>query len=480
MPTSKFQLRIAFSFVLILFAHFSFGQQIPLNSVNPKMTVVGSHEKRSETGIGALIPWADRLWAISYVAHIFGDGIGLYEITDDMVMKKHPASVTGTYANRMIHEASLQAVIGPHFINQKAEVRTCTELVKHRLTATMDHLTDPQNKVLFLTMEGLLFEVDVKTLQAKQLFDLVKELKLPQGAQPHFKGGWTGNGKVVVANNSYDERDYLGQHSAGRLAEWDGKTWKVIAESPFVEVMGDSKIFEGRPVYGAPIIATGWDRASVIMKVWTPVSKAWETYRLPKSSQSFDHTWNTEWMRIRAAQTERFLMDIHGIFYDLPIMAYGGKVWGIRPISNHLRLVPDFCYWRGMLVLAGDQTDKDVGQPQSGLLFTGVDELWKYGKPSGWGGPWYKTDVTANKPSDPYLMTGFDKKVLHLINDGSKATQVTIEVDILGDGNFVEYKTIDLPAKGYVYHTFLDGYSAHWVRLKSTQSAKLTGYFYYN
>ena len=32
----------------------------------------------SETGIGALIPWADRLWYVGYVAHIKGSGIGLY------------------------------------------------------------------------------------------------------------------------------------------------------------------------------------------------------------------------------------------------------------------------------------------------------------------------------------------------------------------------------------------------------------------
>ena len=53
--------------------------------VFPHMTVmadgVGS---KSETGIGALIPWANRLWAGGYVAHIRGSGIGLYEIGEDL------------------------------------------------------------------------------------------------------------------------------------------------------------------------------------------------------------------------------------------------------------------------------------------------------------------------------------------------------------------------------------------------------------
>jgi hypothetical protein len=43
-------------------------------------------------------------------------------------------------------------------------------------------------------------------------------------------------------------------------------------------------------------------------------------------------------------------MDMHGLFYELPTLAYGGAMWGIKPISQHLRMVPDFASWRGMLV----------------------------------------------------------------------------------------------------------------------------------
>jgi len=88
-------------------------EQLPIhvNGVFPKLTVmakgVGSD---SEAGIGALIPWAQKLWAIGYVSHIKGEGIGLYEISDDMTMRRHPASITGTFANRMVHWPSGQAV----------------------------------------------------------------------------------------------------------------------------------------------------------------------------------------------------------------------------------------------------------------------------------------------------------------------------------------------------------------------------------
>jgi hypothetical protein len=68
-------------FVLLLLpivAFWACGEDQPpirVGHVYPNLTVmapgVGS---TSETGIGALIPWADRLWAVGYVAHIAGEG----------------------------------------------------------------------------------------------------------------------------------------------------------------------------------------------------------------------------------------------------------------------------------------------------------------------------------------------------------------------------------------------------------------------
>jgi len=73
---------------------------ININGVFPSLTVLGTSDKdRSESGIGALIPWADKLWMIGYVAHIKGSGLGLFEISDDMTMVKHPESITGTFSN---------------------------------------------------------------------------------------------------------------------------------------------------------------------------------------------------------------------------------------------------------------------------------------------------------------------------------------------------------------------------------------------
>jgi hypothetical protein len=86
-------------------------------------------------------------------------------------------------------------------------------------------------------MEGRFWEVDVHTLKATLLFDLVKELEIVN-AKEHFKSGYTAQGRVVVANNTYDEQEFLGQRDAGRLAEWDGQKWTIIERNPFVEVHG--------------------------------------------------------------------------------------------------------------------------------------------------------------------------------------------------------------------------------------------------
>jgi hypothetical protein len=450
-------------------------QPIGMNGVFPNLTVyadgVGSG---SEAGIGALIPWANKLWAIGYVAHIKGEGLGLYEISEDMTMRKHPASVTGTFTSRMAHWPSKQAFIGPHAIDEKGNVRTIESLKRNRLTAAVKHLTDPKNKIYILGMEGGFWEVDVHTLKSKKLFDLRKELEIT-GAKEHFKGAFSGAGRVVVANNTYDEKEFLGTRAAGRLAEWDGKKWTIIERNPFVGVGGTD---QGSSYGGSAIFATGWCKSSAILRVYA--KGKWRRYLLPKASHSWDHAWNTEWMRIRHANTERLLMDLHGMFYELPPLVYGGNVWGIRPISSHLRVTPDFCCWRGFFVMASDQIDHDQGQPQSGLWFGNLDDLWKMGKPAGWGGPWWDTPVKAGTKSDPFLMTGFDKKVVHLTHNSDQVVKFTIEVDFLGNGTWKPYLDFTVGGNGYVHHEFPDGFSAHWVRVTVDRDCTATAYFMYN
>lgn len=449
--------------------------------VYPQMTVMAPGAgSRSEAGIGALIPWADRLWAVGYVAHIQGQGLGLYEIKPDLSWRLHPASVTGTFANRLIHWRTNQAFIGPYAIDEKGAVRTIDAIKGHRLAATANHLFDP-DMVYFLTMEGLLFEVNARTLESRHLADLTKELEWDEGAYKHFKAAHTAQGRLVVANNTYEEPEHMGTRSGGRLAEWDGKgAWTILERNPFIEVSGKQNAGAGS-YYGNTLYALGWDDASVILRVLH--KGVWTRYRLPRGSDSWSHTWNTEWMRIREAQTERYLMDAFGIFYDLPALVYDGNIQAIKPIASHLRICPDFVHWSGAMVLAGDQTDNAVGQPQSGLWFGSIDELSTFGKPTGWGAAWRHDAVKAGEISDPFLMTGFDAKSLHLIRHDSAAHEltITIEVDPLGDGTWLRYLECSLDAENnYVHHEFPPGFSAHWVRARSSADGIVSVQFHYN
>jgi len=176
-------------------------------------------------------------------------------------------------------------------------------------------------------------------------------------------------------------------------------------------------------------------------------------------------------------------MDASRMIYELPSMTYGNRVWGVRPVCSHLRIIGDYCSWNGTLVLAGDQTtpihdtNAYVGQPQANLWFGKTDDLWKWGKPQGWGGVWFREQVRADVPSDPFLMTGFEYKCLHVQHDAGADAQFAIEIDFHGDGNFCRYET--LRGAGYLYHVFPTGFSAHWVRLIAGQNCNASAHFVY-
>jgi hypothetical protein len=421
---------------------------------------------RSESGVGALMPWADALWAVTYNSHkaATGSGLGLYRIDDQLNISLVHRS-DGTHANRFLHTQSNQVFLGPYAIDARGSFRVIQSLLDDRLTATMRHLTDPANRVYMLSMEGMFYELDVADLKARLLFDLNKEFGIKR---PHFKGGCTGQGRVVVANNGFYE---FGDRQAG-LFEFDGKRWNALSRLPHMDCACRNNL-------GQVIFCTGWDESSVLF--WALINGAWKRYRLPKASHTFDHAWQTEWTRIREVETERFLMDMHGMFYDLQPVAFENAIWGVNPICSHLRIIPDYCSFRGMLALAGNQNTPNAdnnplgGQPQSGIWFGKTDDLWQFGKPKGWGGPWRSTATRAGEPSDPFLMTGFDHKVLHLKTD--RQAVIRVEIDFLGTGAWELYEK--LAVSGYKYHVFPSGFSAHWVRLVPESNGTATAEFLY-
>jgi hypothetical protein len=53
-------------------------------------------------------------------------------------------------------------------------------------------------------------------------------------------------------------------------------------------------------------------------------------------------------------------------------------------------------------------------------------------------------------------------------------------VDYLSNDTWNIYKTIKIPAGGYQYHVFENGFSAQWIRAKVNRPTEVTVQFIYN
>jgi hypothetical protein len=456
---------------------------VNVSGVFPDLAQVGDFgPPRSELGVGSLMPWNGKLYVQNYNSHKAhsGGGVSLRRIDADLSMEIVPETlgVDGTYTNRFVHFPTSQLVLGPHVIDREHKITTIPELTPHRVCGTSRHLTKPDTHVYVLAMEGEVFELDLTTYECVQVFDLNDELGTDGEMLVHYKDCYTSFGRLVVCSNEYEEADWDGRQARGRLAEYDGREWRILARKPFTAI-------GGRHEFGGTIFASGWDQASAILEVFTEADGRWTRYRLPKASHTFDHKWQTEWPRIREVEHERLMLDHHGMFYELSPWAYGGRIWGVRPISTHLWVLGDFCSWRGMFVAGADNASPSHGlnpttaEPQSGLWFGKTDDLWNFGKPAGWGGPWWETPVSAGVPSDPYLMTGFDNKCLHLENLGTAAMTVTVEIDFHGHGRFGASSSFTVEPGALHTHVFPPGFSAHWVRVVSDTDGIASAQFVY-
>lgn len=150
-----------------------------------------------------------------------------------------------------------------------------------------------------------------------------------------------------------------------------------------------------------------------------------------------------------ATRESRIGMHVDGVFPHMTVMAdrlgsdseagvgalipWANKLWAVGYVS-HIR-------GRGLGLYEIDENMTMRWHPASVTgTFANIDALWQMGKPSGWGGPWWKTPVEAGQVSDPFLMTGFDKKGLHLAHDSDATVSFRIEVDFLGDGTWKRYR----------------------------------------
>lgn len=462
---------------------------------------LATYNEEGECGTGAVVPWADRLWVISYAPHKpLGSTDKLYEITPDLRQIIRPESIGGTPANRMIHRESRQLFIGPYAIGADGTVRVIPYAAMFgRPTGNARHLSDPAGKIVYATMEEGFYEVDVKTLAVTELWADEQRQQGRHADLPgyHGKGFYSAQGRYVYANN--------GDHAAaartnpaapsGCLAEWDGKAsqWTVVRRNQFTDVTGPGGI-EGNPPGDDRLWSIGWDHRSLILMLLD--RGAWHSFRLPKPSHTYDgaHGWNTEWPRIRDIGEDALLMTMHGGFWRFPKTFAAANSSGIAPRSTYLKVVGDFCRWNGRIVLGCDDTAQSEflnrhplkgnlaapGKSQSNLWFVDPAQLDTFGPPLGRGAVWLDDDVKAGTPSEPFLFSGFAHRSLHLAHGGAEPVTFTLEVDAAGSGAWRQLRQITVPARGNAWVEFAPTETGGWLRLRASRDVtQATALFHY-
>lgn len=419
-----------------------------------------------ECGTGAVVPWADRLWVITYGPHLpFGSSDKLYEITTELKQVVRPESVGGTPANRMIHDESQQLFIGPYVIDAQRGVRVIPPyIMPGRLTGNARHLTDPAGKIYYATMEEGLYEVDVKSLAVKNFirdgngikkgFKVETPLSKLDSKLPgyHGKGLYSSQGRVIYANNGDRDKRVLTDPTtpSGALGEWTGSgDWQLVRRNQFTEVTGPGGIHGSDA--NAPVWSIGWDAKSLILMVLD--GGKWQSFRLPKVSHSYDgaHGWNTEWPRIRDIGEDNLLMTMHGAFWSFPKTFSAANTNGIRARSAYLKVIGDFTRWNDRLVFGCDDSAKSeflnkrkvkggidsVGQSQSNLWFASPETPGKLGPAHASGAVWLHDSVKAGELSDPFLVAGWKhRSVWHI----DHATGESKRTDITGDDEWLRVK----------------------------------------
>jgi len=450
---------------------------------------LANFNREGECGTGAVVPWAGKLWFVTYGPHApFGSSDRLYELDENLNKTDRPESIGGTPANRMIHTESNQLFIGPYVIDSAGNVRVLgIQEMPGRHTGNARHLTDPANKITCMTMEEGFYEIDVKTLEVKQLFcDSNKKDATYRDILPgyHGKGFYSAQGRYVYANNGEQSAEARRNPEvpAGSLGEWDGKSadWNVVLRNQFTEVTGPGGIYGYDAKKGRETLwSIGWDFRSLILMVLD--GGKWFKYRLPKTSHCYDgaHGWNTEWPRIReVGDPEDLLMTMHGQFWRFPADFSAKKALGIRPRAAYLKVIGDFCRWRDRIVCGCDDTAKseflnkspfkgslqEPGQSNSNLWFLDPAKLdSELGRPIGRGALWFNEPVKAGIPSEAFLFGGWDLRGVHLKHDAGKAVNFRFEIDAAGDGTWKDFQTVSVASSEWV--EFPADAAGEWIRV---------------
>jgi hypothetical protein len=497
---------------------------VAYSGIYPHLAV--SNGTNSESGIGAVMDWAGKLWYMTYPAHLTsGSPDKLYSVDSDLAQQVYPRYPGSTNANRYLDTARQRMFIGsaivdaqggcekmglapsrsrenlgksvvakvpvPIFSQPQGAVRVLPVArdgdLRGRLTGTGPHLSDP-DKVYYMTMEEGFYEVDLSDPDAPEITTLRADgnhggsRNLP-GA--HGKGFYVAQGHVFFSNNG----------TGGGLVEWDGQgdpaeaeSWTVVDTNKYNEITTRHGVAGNDPNATVPVWALGWDHRSVLLNVRDAATGTWTRFRLPKGSYTHDHEPGhfVEWPRIRdvGLGSEELAMNEHGLLFRFPTGFSTADTAGIVPVATFHKMIVDYVEWDGRIAMACNDATPFANplciRSHSNLMFVEKAEFDQYGgRPFGFGGPWVRDAVQTGQPSEPFLVTGFAHRTVHLAHTETTPVRFTIEIDATGKGRWDEHAVVAVDASGYGYAELPTDLPAVWLRLKTDRDvASATAYLH--
>jgi hypothetical protein len=472
-------------------------QSVAYSGIYPHLAVTNSH---NEVGVGGLVSRQGKIYFNTYGPHITTGGSDkFYRLdTSDLSLTTYLNYPGGTHANRYSDSHLGIDVIGAAYLDAADEVRFLPigpypSALEGRITGTAAHLTDA-HKLYYMTMEEGLYEVDFTHLDTP----LVNELKPDRNNNHsagdydlpgvHGKGLYTGQGRLYYTNNGNE----------GVLAEWDGVgdpsqqgSWTIVDVNNYTEVTSRRGPKDMTAGATDPIWATGWDDRSVLLNVRDAASGQWTKFRLPKSSYTHDASpgWYTEWPRIRdVGLAGGHLLSHHGMMFLVPEDFSASHYGGLTPLAVHHKMIVDYVENGDQVVFAANDASRFsnalVPRPNSNLMLLDKSEVRRYGgNPSGYGGVWVDEEVVADTPSEPFLIAGFEDRVLHLTHDQTGSVQFTLEIDSEGTGQWETHQVVNVAGNsggrgGYAPYLLPPSLPASWMRVTSDTTATATAYLH--
>lgn len=399
----------------------------------------GNAYARSESGIGALMPWANKLWLTTYPdENGNGSGTGLFSLDEDGHLEL-VEETNKTHAGRAI--SGEYAFIGEHKIHQDGTaIRMAGFETTDRITAwavVPGQIPNSEGYVwtYCLTMGGRIYRI-LNDDSTEVVFVGDASTAFNISGQAHFKAMWGTPTRLYVVSNINNPDGRFGYYHipSSTFTRLDNSIDTRTTGMSYIEVSGSYDGFRHA-------FALGQDNyTGYLYLINGNDSSEPRIFLIPLPSRQQVFGWQQEWMRIRQADTtERFIMDFHGGYFALSPFLDGedNAATGlprIEALGNHSRTTTDWAVFDGKLWLASNASSTqnnnrypNGGQSQSILWgVESVDELLSHTRKARASGWFYRARQITTDESYMMMSRGYDRKMFYYKNGSETVHNITL------------------------------------------------------